>query len=341
MRARIIFLGVSIVLLPQMSFTKEIDRERLNPILGSIVKVEAIAASGNLSLGSAVSLAPGKFVTNCHVTLHAERISVIAGGQRWPVAGQLSDTLYDLCLLDIPGLKNLPAVSIRRASDLRQGQTVIALGYTFGAGLMAQAGTIKALHTLHDSRVIQTTTPFNSGASGGGLFDEDGELIGILTFRLPGASAYYFSMPTDWLPTDIDNSEAYTKITPLSGPPPFWAHTNDALPYFMRAAALEANGDWQGLIRLTETWAAAEESNAEPWFMRGQAYSHIDRNEAAIKAYKNALNRDPTFAPTWYNIGEAYFRRGDRSEVINIYNVLKKLDTELAEDLAVKCGLEQ
>jgi S1-C subfamily serine protease len=41
--------------------------------------------------------------------------------------------------------------------------------------------------------VIQTSTAFTSGASGGGLFDEDGRLVGILTYRLRGASGYYFS----------------------------------------------------------------------------------------------------------------------------------------------------
>ena len=326
------------LLLPFLATAKDLDRDRLNPVLGSILKVEVVTTSGGYSLGTAVSIAPGKFVTSCHVTARAEKIALLAEGSRWPAVGEMSNTEYDLCVLNVPSLAHIAPVHLRSARELRVGQAVAALGYTFGAGLAGQSGSIRALHPLNGSLVIQSTTPFNSGASGGGLFDENGALVGILTFRLPGAEAYYFSMPIDWISDSIDKADAYGEIAPLQGPRPFWAHPIESLPYFMRATSLEANQDWESLIKLTEQWALADEKNAEPWFMRGTAYSRIDRNDASIKAYRTALERDPKFALAWFNLGEAYFRRGDRSEVARVLAELKPLDPDLADDLAVKSG---
>ncbi len=35
------------------------------------------------------------------------------------------------------------------------------------------------------------------GASGGGIFNYQGELLGITTFKTPGRSAFYYSMPVE------------------------------------------------------------------------------------------------------------------------------------------------
>lgn len=317
----------------------DIDRERLNGVLGSILKVEAVNESGHFSLGTAVAVAAGKFITSCHVTAQASQIALLFDGVRWPVVAQLSDIRYDLCVLDAPGLKDVTPVPLRSARELHVGQTVAALGYTFGAGLLAQAGAIRALHALNGSSVIQSATPFSSGASGGGLFDENGSLVGILTFRLPGAPGFYFSMPIDWVKSRIALADSYQPVAPLTGARPFWAQPNELLPFFMQATTLEAAGSWQELIKLTEQWADDDQQNAEPWFVRGQAYGRLDRNDAAVKSYKAALALDPQLAPAWFNLGEAYFRRGDHAEVRRVMTELKRLDPDLADDFAVKTGI--
>ncbi|GAC1631072.1 MAG: hypothetical protein NVS9B10_24120 [Nevskia sp.] len=327
------------LLLQGRATAKGIDREKLNAVLGSIVKVEAITAGGNFSLGTAVSVAPGKFVTNCHVTLHAVQVSLLFDGLRWHSESQSSDPAHDICVLNVPALRQVAPVRRRSANQIRVGQDVAAVGFTFGAGLLAQGGTISALHPLDGSAVIQTTTPFNSGASGGGLFDADGALIGILTFRLPGAERFYFSIPADWIDARIDAADSYIPIAPIEGPKPFWAQPRKSLPYFMQATSLEAAGDWQALIRLTDDWAMAETHNAEPWLMRGQAYSHVDRTDAAIKSFRTAVERQPDLALAWFSLGEAYSRRGLHDETADALVHLRVLDPELADDLAVRSGV--
>jgi len=315
---------------------KGIDRERLNPVLTSLAKVEAVTESGSYSLGTAVSVAPGKFVTSCHVTARSAQVVLIYEGLRWPVVSQSSDTEHDACLLDVPSLEHVAPVKLGRSLTTKPGQDVVAMGYTFGAGLLAQSGTISALHWLDGAYVIQSSTPFNSGASGGGLFDEDGTLIGILTFRLPGADGFYFSIPVDWILDRIDKADTYTKIAPLDGPRPFWARPKESLPYFMKATSLEAIGDWEGLVKLTEEWTVSDQSNAEPWIVRGQAYMHLDRIDAAIKAFRMATQREPHLPLAWQSLGEASARRGNHEELLDALNHLRPLDAELADDLAAR-----
>lgn len=316
----------------------EMDRARMFAVSPGVLKVEVSSADGHYGLGTAVSIAPGKFVTNCHVTRKAQVIAVLHDGRRWPVAAQLSDIEDDLCLLDVPELKDVAPVPLGRAQDLRVGHPVAALGYPGGLGLQAQAGSVQALHPLHGSVVIQTTTAFFGGASGGGLFNEDGQLVGILTFRLPGADAYYFATPLDWIRPRIGASNAYVKVAPLTGPVAYWARQPADLPYFMQAASLEAGKDWDALLALTGKWAAAERDNSEPWFERGEACEHLSRDADAVSAYQTAVKLDPKSAVAWSSLGELQLRLGNRKELEKALTALKELDASRAAELSEKGG---
>jgi serine protease Do len=316
----------------------DLDRTRIMPLAHSVLKVEVIKESGGYSLGTGVSVAPGKFVTNCHVTREAKKVAVVRGGVRWPAVAELSDQEYDLCVLDVPDLKEVAPVPLANARDLKMGQVVAAMGFTGGVGLQVHSGLISGLHRLNGSNVIQTTTAFTSGASGGALFDGQGRLVGILTFRLRGTNAYYFSAPIDWIVTRIANADSYREIAPLSGGDAFWARPLDSLPYFMQATSLEADGKWDELVKLTEKWSDAEDSNAEPWFVRGHAYTKLDRREGAVKAYRKAVSLSPEFGQAWFNLGVAYFGLGERDEVQRVLAVLRGLDRDLADELSVRSG---
>lgn len=319
----------------------DLDRSRVMALAGSVLKVEVIKEGGGYSLGTGVSVAPGKFVTNCHVTREAEKIALVRGGVRWPVASELSDLEYDLCVLDAPDLKEVVPVPLGSARNLKVGQIVAAVGFTGGMEMQLHPGVVRGLHELHGSKVIQSTTAFTSGASGGGLFDEQGRLVGILTFRLRGANAYYFSAPVDWIAARIADMDGYDKVGPLTGTRPFWAQPMESLPYFMQACSLEADGKWDEMLKLTDKWSGAEDGNPEPWFLRGNAYTRLDRREGAVKAYRKAVALDPGFGQAWYKLGVAYFRLGENDQVQRVLGVLKKLDRDLADELSVESGTRQ
>ena len=334
------FLLGSAAALPATVTAQALDRAHFIRLAASVVKVEVHNRNGSYSLGTAVAIAPDRVVTNCHVTRDARQITLVKGALRWAATAQSADLEHDLCLLEAPRLKATP-VRLGSARDLRIGQRVGAMGFTGGIEMAFRDGLVGALHRLDGSKVIQSTTAFTSGASGGALFDHEGQLVGILTFRLPGPQGYYFSAPVDWVAARITSGEGFVGIGPLGATRSFWQRPPPDLPYFMRAARLEAGAQWSELLNLADAWAVAEDDSPEPWIARGKAYLRLDRREAAVEAFSHATVVEPASGEAWFNLGVTYFRLGEAVELQRAHATLSALNPDLAEDLAVIAGLSR
>lgn len=199
----------------------ETDRATFIGFASSVVKVEAVDPEGHYHLGTGVAVAPGTVITNCHVTRDGQRIRLVKGGLPYAVEAEWSNLAHDLCLLYSSAF-DAPPVQLGSADHLRLGQKVAAIGFTGGLELQVREGKVEGLFQHDGAKVIQTSTAFASGASGGGLFDEEGRLVGILTYRLRGVNGYYFSTPVEWFVRSIADRAAFGRVGPLTGPLPFW-----------------------------------------------------------------------------------------------------------------------
>jgi hypothetical protein len=272
-----------------------LDQADYVSIAASVLRVEAPRQRGGFALGSAVAVAPDKVVTNCHVTRDALAVHILRGGLRYPAASQSSDIGRDLCLLDVPGLGAKP-VALGRASALAIGQPVTALGYTGGVGIQNSAGEVVQLHRHDGGRVIQSDNFFNSGASGGGLFDDEGRLVGILTFRLRGGEAHYFSAPVEWVLQMMKDSALgnFRQVMPLDTRQlPYWQAGPSQQPRFLQAAALAGSRRWAELERLARDWTTVEPEDGEPWYLLGLALDRQGRPADARLALQCSLQLDP------------------------------------------------
>jgi serine protease Do len=268
----------------------DIDRAALIGLSASVLKIEALRVQGGVSLGSGVVIAPEKIITNCHVTRDALKVNVLRGGVRWLAEAQRSDIDHDLCLLRVPGLHGR-VVALGRSDQLKPGQAVTALGYTGGLGLQNSPGEVLALHRFDGSHVIRSSNWFNSGASGGGLFDEDLRLVGILTFRLRGGEAHYFAAPAEWLVPMLETPRlSYNDVVPeRSGRVAYWQRPFVEQPRFLKAALLQRDDQWRELESLAVEWARDDASDPEPWYLMGVALARMDRLPAAQRALDCSL----------------------------------------------------
>jgi serine protease Do len=298
----------------------------------SVVRVEADRAQGGLSIGSGVTVAPSVVVTNCHVTRDASTIRISGAGSVSAVTGQYADGVHDLCFLLVPGWTGRP-VLLGAREPLQLGQAVAAIGFTGGTSKTFRLGRVQALHALEGGRVIESDTAFTSGASGGGLFDASGTLVGLLTFRLRGASGSYYSLPVRWIRERLPADDQWSDIHPLPEAMPFWQRDAATLPYFMRAAPLHAEGRWVELVELTERWSAADPRDAEPLRVRGEALRKLDRPGAAIGAYRAAVALGPEVPAAWYGLALAYAAVGNSAASMNAGARLADLDRDLAAAL--------
>src|SRR5262249_32460673 len=105
-----------------------------------------------------------------------------------------------------------------------------------GQEISIRSGSVRALHRHENSNVIQVSAPFDFGASGGGLFDRYGNLVGVLTFKMLGGDDYYFAVPTEWISRVL--AEAARKDEALA-----WGGRRPAtLPPFLSKISLESAG---------------------------------------------------------------------------------------------------
>ncbi len=159
-----------------------------------------------VGLGSGVIVSPqGYVLTNHHVIEGAEQIEVaLADGRRASAKVVGTDPETDLAVLRIR-LDDLPVIRFGRPSELRVGDTVLAIGNPFGVGLTVTNGIVSALgrKQLRIStfeNFIQTDAAINPGNSGGPLVDGNGNLIGINTAiysRSGGSMGIGFAISAD------------------------------------------------------------------------------------------------------------------------------------------------
>ncbi|WP_428422015.1 trypsin-like peptidase domain-containing protein [Methylibium sp.] len=312
----------------------DVDRAALIRLAPSVLKIEAVNAAGSFQLGSGVIVGPGKVATNCHVTRHAERVQVVKGGVRWVADLQAADILHDLCLLHVPRLDG-EAVPIARAAGLRQGQHLLAMGYTGGAGIQLSEGDVVALHRWSGSQIVQSSNWFSSGASGGGLFDADGALVGILTFRLRGGARHYFAAPADWLLGQLNDEMPYNAIAPLPGKS-FWEQPDAEQPYFLQAAALEQAEQWAALAQLAERWQQEIDDDPEAPYLLGVAFDGLQQPAPSIRAFQLSVQIDPAYNRSWVRLAQIYKRQGQLREARQAVAHLATLDPRQARELAAE-----
>ena len=243
----------------------------------AVVRVRAFFPDGSVGRGSAVILGPEKLVTNCHVVVGASRIELLQNEHDYPATLHATDTERDLCYLQAAVVQ--PALEPR--TDLAAGERIFAAGFPAGNGLTITEGWIVALHDYEGVKVIQGTAPFNPGCSGGALLDEHGRLAGIITFKDPKGGPFHFALPAAWLDASASGEpQRHSR----SGGRAFWQRRGNKLPYFLRAALLEAEENWAALGTLARQWLNVQPLNSGAWNALSQAYRHLGRDKDAATA---------------------------------------------------------
>ncbi len=312
----------------------EIDRETQLRLAPSVMKIEVLTSVG-YGLGSGVLIGPDELVTNCHVTRQAVAVNVLQGGLRHAATAQASNVTQDLCLLRVPGLEGQP-VAMASATSLMQRQPLLGIGFSGGLGVQFVEGELVSLNRMgqgdNSGSVIRSSNYFNSGASGGGLFDAQGRLVGVLTFRLRGGQAHYFSVPADWIDPLRSDPAHFVPVGPLTGQA-FWEQ-GEAAPPFLRAASLAQARQWAELQTLARHWHDDDPQDAGATLALGDALEQLGELADAESAFADAVALAPDDATGWLRRGLLQARRGRLSEARSTLARLTQLDHTLARQLA-------
>jgi tetratricopeptide (TPR) repeat protein len=292
--------------------------EIFEKVSAGVVIVQVYNEKGkNIGLGSGVVLPNGDVATNYHVIENAIRIKVYQGGKDYQAVLRYSDRDRDVCSLSVPGMKTVSVVE-GGTKTLKVGSRVYAIGNPEGLELTLSEGIISSLRPVEGGQYLQITTPISPGSSGGGLFDEEGRLVGLTTFYLAEGQQLNFAVPVEWIDElprrhkkDVETAETYVE-------------------WLDKWRALETKKDFAGLINHAMKRTKAFPGDANAWDALGLAYEKSGEFEKAIETYEHALRIDPEFVEAWTNIGNAYDKSGQPAKAIEAYQHALRIDPEHA-----------
>lgn len=295
--------------------------ELFEAVSPSIVVVRGMDAAGKPnSLGSGVVIANDVVVTNCHVVNKSSRLAVSYRGGLYAATLRHSDHDRDVCSLNVTGMV-APVATLGSTQPLKVGQKVYAIGAPKGLDLTLSEGIISSLREVEAGRYLQISAPISPGSSGGGLFDEEGRLIGLPTFYLAEGQQLNFAVPVEWVKA---LPQRQTKENAQSSAP-------SSVAWLNKSIELEKKQDWPGLLRHTQAWTRAYPQDAAVWYGLGIAHSQSGQHAKAMDAYQQALRINPKHANAWNNLGNAYSQSGQTAKAMEAYQQALRINPEYAE----------
>ena len=148
--------------------------------------------------GSGVAVKKKVIATNCHVARSGHHILVIKN-RRTSAADIIgSNDRSDICLLYVHDLSFAP-VTLRKMDQLKVGEDVYSIGNPGAIENYVSRGIISKLLRWGQTQKIYSDVTTAQGSSGGGLFDTEGNLIGITTAVSKKNKNISVSVPVDWI----------------------------------------------------------------------------------------------------------------------------------------------
>ena len=116
---------------------------------------------------------------------------------------------------------------------------------------------------------------------------------------------------------------------------------NDGETHLYIGRAYEANGKeaararehYRKAVAGLEQFTQENPDYSDGFYLLGNAYFLVERDDKAIEAYKRCLQLAPRFARARYTIGVAYLAKGDKSAARAQYDILKDIDNNWAARL--------
>lgn len=159
--------------------------KQLPPASGKAARVKS-------GTGFVVS-ASGHIVTNSHV------INGCVGDLKGNLTGEAAmvlrvvstDTNNDLALLQAPSTATFKDFARIRDRSFHSGDSVVAICFPYHGLLSSDftvtTGIVSSLSGMrNDTRFLQISAPVQPGNSGGPLFDTSGQIVGVVTGKIPG-----------------------------------------------------------------------------------------------------------------------------------------------------------
>ena len=149
--------------------------------------------------GSGVIISSDGYILTCaHVVSGASNITVSIGDKDYPATLVGEDTTSDIAVVKVDATGLTPA-TVGNSDSLKVGESVMAVGNPLGelggtvtSGIVSalnRSVTIQGTSSTNTMSLIQMDASVSPGNSGGGLFNMNGELIGLVNAKSSSSDA--------------------------------------------------------------------------------------------------------------------------------------------------------
>jgi serine protease Do len=181
--------------------TRMSPREIIDSSSPAIVRIEA----GEAKVGTGFIVdESGLIATNLHV-IEGEsnvRVKLYKDNAEYPaVVVTAVDKGHDLALIRIKPKKPLPVLRLGDSSVMAAGDRIYAIGNPLGVfDYSITDGLISQVRPLSDElTILQISAAISQGSSGGPLFNQFGEVIGVTTAIITQGQAINLAVPSNYL----------------------------------------------------------------------------------------------------------------------------------------------
>ena len=325
-------LALFALIFSQHAFSAQPNNELVFKLKASVVKVHVATKSGGHGVGTGVVIGKDSVATNCHVIANATGVKISKFGESFVPDTMKADWKHDICILRFQYLDLIP-VELGDSENLKNEQAIFSIGFPGGTPKpQSSYGKIKALYPLDDSQIVRTDASFVMGASGSPVFDAEGKLVALSTFKSPGrGGAYFYNMPVKWIKALLNAPDiaSLNTVSLNTNELPFWDAPELQRPFFMRVVLPYQNEKWADLKIVAQEWIAEEPTNPEAFFYAGVAEENLGDLTQANQYFQKTLNLHPQHVATLIELGLMANRAGKADDVEKTRVALKAINGEL------------
>lgn len=316
----------------RQSFAQENLPELVRRVKPAIVGIVTYGANGTpLTTGSGFFLRPGQVVTNLHVIRGARRCEVktLDGkGRIYPVSGLLAvDEEGDLALLSV----ELPS-GRTRSSELatvlpEEGEKIFVIGNPLKLEGSVSDGIVSAVRELPNiGKIIQITAPISHGNSGSPVFNLKGQVVGVVTIKVTNGQNINLAIGAARVrQLRAGKRRLLAELTTRD-------KTGDPAESLYKTG-LDSLwlGNFDDALGYFENAVDKNPSRADAWVQVGFCRVKQGKNDEAIKAYHQAVLLMPESDEIRNKLGDAYYYSGNLLEAISAYKEAVRLRPQSAE----------
>jgi tetratricopeptide (TPR) repeat protein len=166
------------------------------------------------------------------------------------------------------------------------------------------------------------------GASGSPLFNDQGKIIGMNTFKSPGSNGYFYNIPAKWIKAAMTLPEA-DKITKTGSP--FWDAPLELRPYWMQVVLPMQAGKWQDLLVVATAWVKHAPNDPEATYYLALAQQNLGEVQSAKSNFQKVLAANPHHTSSILALAKIAREQDNQSEFKDFSRMLSALDADALE----------